>query len=478
MRIKVKKVISLVLVAVFAVTLTTGCSFRESVEQIMGKDKKEIDYDEKIDDETAETGLKAKDLESGKYYVLHDDLYYPLYCDEVSYDSDDVSDDLNQADLTRKAFISIDNDKNIPTLFLDNDDELVYYNEDTLLDSITWERMRDEGFTIGAFGFEYLTSGKPYLPLSNADKPTDVLVSFSSISAQILGFTKEADVLFDTVGKTNLSEKNAMTDGLLSGLEPNVSYDVDLYVGTQYHSVTVKADTHAFANFEVYRSVEYSPMQVKNQFSIEIPDYLVTGYYFINDGLFRLVKDSDSYVLTDKDSFNEPLLEVEHSDVRDEDTLPSVYSECESLNHYETKTKGALGYKDDSITSTDTENDTENTETDEQAIAAAETHYYKVSPNETAGQLTITTDETTGRIELFNSKNKKTEVTYDSDSKRYSAELTEKEADDSYILVINGLYQKFEVGIPDTWEVENIEETQVDKNILNDVKDSEKRRRS
>ena len=151
------------------------------------------------------------------------------------------------------------------------------------------------------------------------------------------------------------------------GLEEGGQYDCDIYNGTEYNHFVLTADTRFFSGMEMY--IENKVPLVKEGYQeIEIPEYMLNGYYLINhSGIVRIVRES--YYTLDTE-FNERLLEIdidfnsstgEYEESEIEAT--STYSESiPSKNLYSPTKEGSFGYV---AAEEGTEEETEGTTSDE-----------------------------------------------------------------------------------------------------------------
>jgi hypothetical protein len=286
----------------------------------------------------------AKDFEdqlvSGNYYVVHDGLYYPV----ASYIRTSTKVPTTYVEDTRMQFFTTETENQIPTLFAG--DTLVYYSTDALLDYVVWERYYDLGYTIGVYDILSMTNGRQYLDLSE-----DCIITDSELYAMYdLG---ENSVLLDKIGGQQITA-DFIDHGIITGTQKSRTYDLEVYNGTYYQHYSATANIHAFRAYELFASVEYETLQ-DCFYEVQIPEYLVDGYYDVNSvGLLRLVRE-ESY--SDETEFNEQLLfpKTEY-DYSTGEYVPSKtiwrYSTFESLNNFSTNVEGALGYvpEDDDTT--------------------------------------------------------------------------------------------------------------------------------
>ena len=277
-------------------------------------------------------------LSSGTYYVVQDGYYFPMYKGLFPGEDDGPG---TSADPGRKMIYSTEDEIFIPTLY--EDCELVYYSETGLLDYITWERYYDCGYTLGLWDIKQMISERLYLDL---DGDEDCIYPGTDLY-DVYNLGAEA-VMIDKIGQTQATP-DLLEDGMFASanFEKGKEYDLAVYDGTYYHHYREKADIHAFKAYEVYASIEYETMQQENFYKVEIPEYLVTGYYRIgNKGMIRLVRGNSWGEDTD---FNEQVLfpyvdTTSWSYDPDEYVAPNRYSAFEPLNEFYTDQEGKLGY--------------------------------------------------------------------------------------------------------------------------------------
>ena len=89
--------------------------------------------------------------------------------------------------------------------------------------------------------------------------------------------------------------KDTVSDGgTVIKLKKDKTYTCEFYTGTFYQDFNLQANIHSFGSFERFVSYDYEFMH-SNFIAVKIPDYFVSGYYFVNGvGLFRYVSDSDA----------------------------------------------------------------------------------------------------------------------------------------------------------------------------------------
>ena len=283
--------------------------------------------------QTSTLGVPIEKLVSGNYYVLHEGLYYPLVV--PTYTNYNYTDDApgTSVDDTRMALFHNSVEDNIPTFY--PGDKLIFYSDVNLLDYMVWERYEDLKYSMGMYGIQTMTNGRCYLNMSSNN---DCFLGESELYE--LYDIGEVNILLDKIGGQQV-DKNWMQYGMIINyLEKMQSYDMELYVGTNYKHFIGTADTHVYHAMELFASVNYETIQA-TIYEIEVPEYLVTGIYSLNSRGFLRICREDSY--SDETDYNVPLLE--HIDpITGDPVNPSQYSEYPVLNYYSTSTEGALGY--------------------------------------------------------------------------------------------------------------------------------------
>ena len=422
--------------------------------------------------ETSSQGIVAEgnnwteNLTDNTYYIVHNNIYYPVFSDIRNEAAEDTLEVDEQVNPNRMYFFTTENENEIPTLY--KGDKLIYYSTTNLLDYITWERYYDLGYTLGFCNIEHTTSNRCYVDL-NADDysilPDESLTELTKETAD--------QIMIDKIGPTQITP-DMVEYGIITNLKKDAEYDLDLYAGTIYKQCHTTANYHAFHSFEWYASVNYTTKQ-EYIYEIEIPDYFVSGYYNIGDvGFFRYVADGTSY---DKNTnFNECLLyqsDGEYDPDSTEEyiytyTPPYCYSECEELNYYKTDIIDAFGYVDPETEFMEEDSAEISTPSKHQFIESIENQYKLKLPKDTVCKIIVTspTKEKTGVLTVtFHDKTTQT-TTYDSFNGNYTLELDGH--GDEVILTIAGFYSGYDVSLVNAQFIQKIdqasnEDTQVNQ---------------
>ena len=236
-----------------------------------------------------------KDLPEG-YFIMHDGKYYPVLPEEIS-----------KEPVVYQWYTEYDN--LIPELT--EKDSLVYVSSSAVPSEFKLYEMEDCGNTIG-MRFELLdpskesseitSGGKTVITIpSQKDKTYCTLSSCEEYIKKEAGSSKldQKSVRFTEIQGKNFSPTMLSDEGFLKNLTKDGIYRLSFYVGTIYHSVDLKADTHLFVQKNNLVISSVTPMKSMH-FQLNLPSSLKNGYYNI-DG-FGLFKYSGEETIEEKQS--------------------------------------------------------------------------------------------------------------------------------------------------------------------------------
>ena len=256
----------------------TGCGKKEEV----------INYDL--------TAYTVDQLQSETYYVQTDNGFYPVAkgVQTIGENEEEIATTVSNE---RMVWFGPD-DAQIPTLY--KNQSLVFVTNQQIPASWTFERYEDLGYTIGVRGltentggrFDTVIDGCTLHPLSSAYQSLQEVPTNT-----ILGI--------DQIGSTKITKDYVSRGGTVMGLTKGQTYNVDIYKGSSYLQASLTADTHAFVSYELFTTTEYTYNQTY-YVTISIPDYFLSGYYYINGaGLFKYVANDAAQGISGID-FNVP----------------------------------------------------------------------------------------------------------------------------------------------------------------------------
>ena len=230
------------------------------------------------------TAVSLDQLEEGNFYVRSGDSYYKLPLEECNFDisKDPKSKDNKQTGMmatgleNNRVVDFVYQDNAIPTLY--QNDTLVYVTKDEI-SSFTWERFLDCGYSVGVYGFELNNSNKITTgELSNYAKSSSMSSALVENGIQSLG-----GIVFDKINGTPLS-KDYLNEsaGIITGMSKDAPASIDAFIGTTHVPMNAIADTKYFQSFELFNSTQYS-LSTDGYAIVEIPNYLKSGYYLLNN---------------------------------------------------------------------------------------------------------------------------------------------------------------------------------------------------
>ena len=267
-----KKHVGLVCVLALAALFMTGCKKEEAVPV------------ETAPKELVLTPVSINEMLQDTYYVKNGAEFTQLQFEGCNFD---VNKPIEST--TRTEFGMVDKNLNrmltyvladnaIPTLY--KNDQLVFKSSGNV-PYFTWERYEDQGYSIGLFGLEPTGAGKVQYGKKSGN------ASRSSISMALgqkvqEGMNLDNGFVIDKINGTSLTKDNIRSGGLIAGLTKDAIANCDIYVGTTLVSATAAADMRAFTSFELYTTELYNNSP-DGYAIIDIPEYLKSGYYLINN---------------------------------------------------------------------------------------------------------------------------------------------------------------------------------------------------
>lgn len=386
--------------------------------------------------------LNTKDITSklkdGCYYIKHGDILYPCYTDKQTYT--DILDYRPDPEDRYDVFTS-ETIIDIPTLF--EGDSLLYYNTSGVLMYSTFERFKDLGWSIGLLNIKSTPAGYLYLDLENEkDECPCIMETMADVRTMF-----KSNIFIDKIGGVKIT-KDFCENGIINGLIEGVGYDIELYDGTNYKYYSATCNNRFFQSYELYFVDKYKPLQ-DYLYEIEIPDYLLEGYYDIDGrGMFRFVKGTE---YDDNTDFNKRLLyEYEYHEKGDmsKDTvkIPAAYSENPELNKFNAYDEGYFGWEQ----TEELEAQSSGVSANEMSpiglanfLAASRTTTDLWLPDGRPYKITVKSDESTGALALIYSNGKASKIPYDRIAKTYCYEGTGR--GEKVTLEVKGLYSNYEI---------------------------------
>ena len=274
-----KKFLLTMFTLIASVTMLTGCNKEEEVV---------VSYDL--------VPYQLDQLCESTYYVQTGDGFYPVAPGTMTVGENEGA-IAAQVNNNRMVWYGLD-DKQIPTLY--KNQSLVFCTANQIPASWVFERYEDLGYTIGIRALTPNSAGRYETVLDGY-----TLHPMSSAYTQLSSLANGTIVGIDRIGATQINNNYVSRGGTITGLAKDQVYSVDVYQGSVYVNTNMTADTHAFSSYELYETTDYSYNQ-SNYVTIKIPDYFVSGYYYINGaGMFKYVANDSSQGISGV-NFNTP----------------------------------------------------------------------------------------------------------------------------------------------------------------------------
>lgn len=247
------------------------------------------------------------------------------------------------------VWFSASNDIKIPTVY--PGDHLLYVSATKVpFEGIQWERFADYGYTIGVANMEGDNSGHYYITLDVEDG-YEGYVNPESDAYELGQFNNVSELFLDKLGSVRIRKEHISDGGTVLGLKKGTKYLCEWYSGTYYQDFELVADYHTFCSLETFTTYEYEFLHSRC-ISITIPDWLKSGYYYINGiGMFRYVSTKDQAVYNgeaydENINWNDPIILYDErgSVIYDPSSMEKI--ENRETNSEEPKTNSSLGTSD------------------------------------------------------------------------------------------------------------------------------------
>lgn len=287
-----KKLLSLskcILSSTLILCLLVGCSSQSQKKSVIAdKDGNLLRYSVQNDSETSSV--------PDGYYVMHGTFASPI----LNYGILEPSDKKIQW-FTKKYENLIPECK--------NGDKIIYISSENSPSNsdLNLCKMNDKGYSLGAI-FSTIkaddSSGKDTVTFPS---DSNYYCSASPIKQVCTQITEKAQgtILINEINKKTFST-NLLNHGIFANAQKNGLYNIGYYIGTQYSTVDVIADTHIFkASKKTYHISSYQKTKI-GYFTINLPDDMENGYYWLGSlGLFKYSGGEDSQSTYADDNSNE-----------------------------------------------------------------------------------------------------------------------------------------------------------------------------
>ena len=262
----------------------TGCSLNKIIEK-----------NESVED----AALSNDELVQNLYYIKSGTKFYPVYMPE----NQPFTGRSEMVDVNRVAYFGLDEEK-IPTLY--KGESIALASADDVAESITLERFKDLGYSIGVYGAEYNTQTQDiYFPVQN-------VVPGCSIYNNLSGKSRNYRIMYVNDEPVDMDMIN--TSGVFTCFEKGQTYKIGYFAGTYYEEVEVKADVWMLCSYEIIKT--NAPSMTKNGYaSYTVPEDLKSGYYLVEgQGFFRYIAAERGTVDETQIAWNDPYYTIENEE--------------------------------------------------------------------------------------------------------------------------------------------------------------------
>lgn len=270
-----------------------------------------------VEEEKVDIISSVEKLEDGKLYVwkncdgkkITDQDNEFILCPEGNTNIAFKDRSVSEAKYT--VWVDSSEDKSIPTLT--RADKLIYVSKEAVPDTYDFLRLYENGYSIGITSLQPDASGHYYVNYMQTDAKDFKQYINDKCDAGDLAGLGVKKLYLEKVGKAGLTEENVTESGVVSGLKKDERYVCEFYTGTYYQDYMLTANQHTFTQFEDFECHGYDFLH-SNCISVDIPEWLCSGYYYINgQALFRFVDDKDLAVYDGSPcdmniAWNEPLI--------------------------------------------------------------------------------------------------------------------------------------------------------------------------
>ena len=144
----------------------------------------------------------------------------------------------------------------------------------TDLKSVSCERFRDAGYSIGIYGavFNEETGMIDFNAQSNIGEATPAY--------QAIDTSLSTEIHLESINGTKVTADMLDGSGILNCFEKDKSYTIGYYAGTEYKTCPITASTHMLSSWETFSLTDIT-MTKKGYLAIEIPEDFKSGWYYI-----------------------------------------------------------------------------------------------------------------------------------------------------------------------------------------------------
>ncbi len=293
-----KRMVSVLLIAACIIPVLSGCGKKSILQE------KDAQY--KL------VSLNDYELQNNVYYIKDGTKFYATYMPQNNGLNSGNSNLLVSPD--RFAWLQKDYSL-LPTLY--KDEIIAYASPDYEISGIQLERLQYCGFSFGFFGGAFDSEGYYEIDKGSLIKDTDAAAVFNKYSSSTIKII--------SIDGEPISPDMINATGLFQNIEEDSIHKFEIFAGTKYDTVSIKADYMYFVSYELYNMNNIST--TKNGYvAISMPEGAKSGFYFVDGkGMFKYCDFKKGEESEDKILSNESYYQTEEEKL-------SLYSQQYSVN--------------------------------------------------------------------------------------------------------------------------------------------------
>ena len=134
-------------------------------------------------------------------------------------------------------------------------DYLLYVHDETVPESIVFERFADYRYTIGISNMQADMGGHYYLMFADVeDDDYKYFIDMESDASELTKLGVISKLYLDKVGNMRVDKDSVSDGGTVLNLKKDKTYTCEFYTGTYYQDFNLKANIHSFGSFERFVS--------------------------------------------------------------------------------------------------------------------------------------------------------------------------------------------------------------------------------
>lgn len=228
-------------------------------------------------DPYAQVKIEADDMEENKVYAM-DGTKFIL----TASIGGNCSGKVTVADPKRVAWMQ-KKESLVPTMYKGG--IVAVKSATTDLKSLSCERFKDCGYSIGIYGAKYNESTQMI------DLNAGSNIAENSPAANAMDKSMSSEFHIESINGTPVTADMLDSAGVLNCFEQGKSYTIGYYAGTEYKTCSVTANLHILESWETFTLTDVT-MTKKGYLAIAIPDDFKSGWYFIEgQGFIKYIAD-------------------------------------------------------------------------------------------------------------------------------------------------------------------------------------------